>query len=74
MGYGPCPPARGSDASSFIVWTDIATKLLLLKHHILDQACKLTPIRKNNRGISGVERLRTPVAGIFIGGLHFQDG
>ncbi len=26
---------------------------------------KFTPIRKNNRGISGVERLRTSVAGIL---------
>jgi len=25
----------------------------------------LTPIRKNNRGVSGVERLRTPVTGIL---------
>ena len=29
-----------------------------------------TPIRKNNRGISGVERLRTPVTGILIVGLQ----
>jgi len=26
----------------------------------------VTPMRKNNRGISGVERLRTPATGIFI--------
>ncbi len=32
----------------------------------------LTPIRKNNRGISGVERLRTPVAGILIVGLQLH--
>ncbi len=32
----------------------------------------LTPIRKNNRGISGVERLRTPVTGILIVGLQLH--
>ena len=41
MGFGPCPPARGSDASSFFVWTDITIKLLLLEHHIQYQAFKL---------------------------------
>ena len=30
---------------------------------------ELAPIRKNNLGISGVERLRTPVTGILIVGL-----
>ncbi len=30
----------------------------------------LTPIRKNNRKISGIERLRTPVTGILIVGLQ----
>jgi len=30
----------------------------------------LAPIRKNNRGISGIERLKTPVAGILIVGLQ----
>ena len=29
-----------------------------------------TPIRKNNLGISGVERLWTPVTGILIVGLQ----
>ncbi len=32
----------------------------------------LTPIRKHNRGISGVERLRTPVTGILIVGLQLS--
>ncbi len=32
----------------------------------------LTPIRKYNRGISGVERLRTPVTGILIVGLQLS--
>ncbi len=32
----------------------------------------LTPIRKYNRGISGVERLRTPVTGILIAGLQLH--
>jgi hypothetical protein len=32
----------------------------------------LIPIRKNNRGISGVERLRTPVTGILIVGLQLS--
>jgi hypothetical protein len=32
----------------------------------------LTPIRKNNRGISGVEWLRTPVTGILIVGLQLS--
>ena len=32
----------------------------------------LTPIRKNNQGISGVERLRTPVTGILIIGLQLH--
>lgn len=41
MGYGPCPPARGTDASSFFVWTDIVIKLLLLEHHIQDQDFEL---------------------------------
>ncbi len=30
------------------------------------------PDPKNNRGISGVERLRTPVAGILIVGLQLH--
>jgi len=30
----------------------------------------LTPNRKNNRGIFGVERFRTPVTGFFIVGLQ----
>ncbi len=30
-----------------------------------DRLAILAPIRKNNRGISGVERLRTPVTGIL---------
>ncbi len=34
--------------------------------------CFLAPIRKNNRGISGVERLSTPVAGILIVGLQLH--
>jgi len=33
---------------------------------------QLAPIRKNNRAISGVERLRTPVAGILIVGLQLH--
>ncbi len=32
----------------------------------------LAPIRKNNRGTSGVERLRTPVTGILIVGLQLS--
>jgi hypothetical protein len=32
----------------------------------------LAPIRKNNRGISGVERLKTPVTGILIVGLKLS--
>ncbi len=32
----------------------------------------LAPIRKNNRGISGVERFMTPVAGILIVGLQLS--
>jgi hypothetical protein len=32
----------------------------------------LTPIRKNNQGISGIERLRTPVAAILIVGLQLH--
>jgi hypothetical protein len=36
----------------------------------VEEVSRLTPIRKNNRGISGVERLRTPVAGILIVGLQ----
>ncbi len=31
-----------------------------------------TPIRKNNRGISGCEQLRTPVADILIVGLQLS--
>ncbi len=33
---------------------------------------QLTPIRKNNRDISVVERLRTPVTGILIVGLQLS--
>ncbi len=31
-----------------------------------------TPIRKNNRGISGVEQPKTPVSGILIVGLQLS--
>jgi len=33
----------------------------------------LTPIRKFNRGISGVERLKPPVTGILIAGLQHHS-
>jgi len=47
----------------------------LMNQETLDDEnfCKLlTPILKNNRGISGVERHRTPVTGILIVGLKLN--
>ena len=43
---------------------------LLEEWEIINNLEPLTPIRKNNRRISGVERLRTPVTGILIVGLQ----
>ncbi len=44
---------------------DSKRKGILVKDHS-------APIRENNRGISGFEQLRTPVAGILIVGLQLH--
>ncbi len=51
-----------------------AMKLFHRASHRLCLVCEesLTPIRKNNRGISSVERLRTPVTCILIVGLQLH--
>ncbi len=64
--------SRIIDGDGHIV-EDLEAIFDLMQASSFDRACPLlTPIRKYNRGISGVERDRTPVTGILIVGLQLH--